>query len=189
MTLKTVMPALVTAEKFASLGDIGRAELVRGRIVQLTKPKLKHGRVAMRIGTAVFNFVLENKLGEVYAAETGFVAGRDPDSVRAPDVAFVRAEILATHNEDDWLPHSPDLAVEVLSPSDRAEQVADKVQMWLGGGGRSVWVFDPKTRTATVYQTDGSVKVFAADDYLRDETVLPGFSFRVRDAFDKVREN
>ncbi|HET6247735.1 MAG TPA: Uma2 family endonuclease [Tepidisphaeraceae bacterium] len=186
MTVQTTMPTLLTAENFASLGDIGPAELVRGRIVQLTKPKPRHGRVAMRIGTAIFVFVRDNKLGEVYAAETGFIAGRNPDSVRAPDVAFVRTEIAATHNEDEWLPHAPDLAVEVVSPSDRPEQVADKVQMWLSGGGRSVWVFDPKARTATVYSQDEVVRRFSASEELTDQSVLPGFKFLVGDAFEKV---
>ncbi|HZK81779.1 MAG TPA: Uma2 family endonuclease [Humisphaera sp.] len=186
MTLKTAMPTLLTADEFASLGDIGRAELVRGRIIHLTKPRPKHGRIAMRIGTAISNFVQKHNLGEVYAAETGFIAGRDPDSVRAPDVAFVRAEIVASHNEEDWLPHSPDLAVEVLSPSERSDQTADKVQMWLGGGARSVWVFDPKARTATVYQATGGVWTFKDGADLRDDSVLPGFVFRVNDAFGKI---
>lgn len=185
MTLKTATPTLLTAEEFAALGDIGPAELMRGRIVRLTKPKLKHGRIAMRIGSAISNFVLKHGLGEVYAAETGFVAGRNPDSVRAPDVAFIRAEVAATLDEDQWLPHSPDLAVEVLSPTDRPEQVADKVRMWLSGGATSVWVFDPKDRTAVVHHAE-SATVFSEHDELVDPAVLPGFAYRVLNAFEKT---
>src|SRR6185437_43017 len=98
MTLAST--TLMPAEEFEALGDIGRAELVRGRVIYLTKPKPRHGRIAMRIAAPLADFVYRNELGEVYAAETGFVAGRNPDSVRAPDIAFIRAEIVATHDED-----------------------------------------------------------------------------------------
>ena len=175
----------MTAEEFEKLGDIGRAELVRGRVIYLVKPKPRHGRIAMRISAPLAEFVHRHNLGEVYAAETGFIAGRDPDSVRAPDVAFVRAEVVAAHDEEEWLPHSPDLAVEVMSPSDRPGAVQDKVRMWLDGGARSVWVIDPDRRLATIYRADGSEQVINEDDDLRDDSVLPGFSMSLRRALDR----
>ena len=101
MTLQhQTMP--MSAEEFEALGDIGPAELVEGRVIYLTNPKPRHGRIAMRISTPLAVFVCDNKLGEVYAAETGFLVGRNPDSVRAPDVAFVRAELVVGHDEDEW---------------------------------------------------------------------------------------
>ncbi|HWE04898.1 MAG TPA: Uma2 family endonuclease [Tepidisphaeraceae bacterium] len=183
MTLKAIIPTIMTADEFASLGDIGRAELVRGRLIHLTKPKPKHGRIAMRIGTAFSNFAQKHNLGEVYAAGTGFLAERNPDSVRAPDAAFVRADVVAAHDDEDWFPRSPDLAVEVLSPTERAEQVAEKVQMWLDGGARSVWVFDPKSRSATIHAARGTIQVFREGDDLRDDAVHPGFALRVKECF------
>jgi len=173
MTTRT--STLLSAEEFAGLGDIGLAELIRGRVVYLTKPKPKHGRIAMRFGRVIGNFVERHKLGEVYAAETGYVIEHNPDSVRAPDVSFVRAELALGHDEDEWYPHSPDLAVEVLSPTDRPGAVEEKVQMWLDGGGRSVWVVDPEQRAVSIRHADGSVHLVGEAEELRDELVLPGF--------------
>lgn len=177
----------MTAEEFEALGDIGRAELVRGRVIYLPKPKPKHGRIAVRITVPLAEFVNQHNLGEVYAAETGFLVGRDPDSVRAPDVAFVRIEVVAAHNEDEWFPHSPDLAVEVISPSesDRPGEVEDKVRMWLDGGARSVWVINPDRRSATIYRADGSEQSISENEDLRDDSVLPGFSMPLRRALDR----
>lgn len=183
MTIGTA--TLITAEKFDALGDIGTAELVRGKVVPLTKPKPKHGRIAMRIGRKVGNFVERKKLGEVYAAETGFLVERNPDSVRAPDVSFVRTELALGHDEDEWYPHSPDLAVEVLSPGDRPGAVEEKVQMWLDGGGRSVWVVDPATRSVIIRRPGGNDAEFWGNAILKDESVLPGFSMRLRSIFDR----
>ena len=181
----TVQNAIfMSAEEYASLPDTDLTELVRGRVIYLTKPKMKHGRIAMRIGSAIAAFVKEHKLGEVYAAETGFIAGRDPDSVRAPDVAFVRAEVVATHNEDEWLPHAPDLAVEVVSPSDRPTEVEDKVAMWLAAGGRAAWVIDPARRIAIIHHPDAAPQIVLENQDLRDDLVLHGFSMPLKAAFD-----
>ena len=174
MTIRT--PALITAEEFASLEDLGSVELIRGRVIPVTKPKPKHGRIAMQFGAAISGFVKQHKLGEVYAAETGFVVEHNPDSVRAPDVSFVRAELVLGHDEEEWYPHSPDLAVEVLSPTDRAGTVDEKVRMWLDGGARSVWVADPASESVTIHHPDGSTHLIKSDERLHDEVVLSGFS-------------
>jgi Uma2 family endonuclease len=176
--MTTNVQTLLTADEFAELGDIGRADLIRGRVVPLTKPKPKHGRITMRLGSAVERFVRRHKLGETYAAETGYLLERDPDTVRAPDVSFVRAELAKKHNEDEWYPHSPDLAVEVISPSDTPQQVTDKIELWLRHGARSVWVIDPVARTLTIHRADGTEELIREDEPLRDQAVLPGFSIR-----------
>jgi Uma2 family endonuclease len=174
MTIQT--PTILTAAEFADLEETGLAELIRGRVVPLTKPKPKHGRIAMQFGAAISAFVGRYKLGEVYAAETGFIVEHNPDSVRAPDVAFVRTELVLGHDEEEWYPHSPDLAVEVLSPTDRVPAIQEKVRMWLDGGARSVWVVDPATVSVAIHHPDGSIRVVKADEELRDDAVLPGFS-------------
>ena len=92
------------------------------------------------------------RLGKVYAAETGYLLERDPDTVRCPDVSFVRQELAAVHDDDEYYFHSPDLAVEVLSPSDRPGRTKDKVQVWLTFGAKSVWVLDPSAKTLTVHR-------------------------------------
>jgi Uma2 family endonuclease len=166
---------LITAEEFAALGDIGPAELIYGKVVRLTAPKPKHGRIAMRLGSAMHRFVRKHKLGVVYAAETGYLLEREPDLIRCPDVSFVRAEVAASHDEDEYYPQSPDLAVEVLSPSDRPEKVKEKVQAWLDGGARAVWTVDGERETITVYPKVGNPRVWQADEAFHDDSVLPGF--------------
>ncbi len=109
----------------------------------------EHGRVALRIGEFVSSFVRQRGLGVATGAETGFQIGRDPDTVRAPDVGFVCAERVPATPTAGFFDGAPDLAVEVLSPSDRASEVLAKVQDWLGAGCRIVWVVDPGTRTST----------------------------------------
>jgi Uma2 family endonuclease len=174
--MATQVSTLITAEEFAALGDIGPAELIHGKVVRLTAPKPKHGRIAMRLGSLLDDFVHRNKLGEVYAAETGFLLERDPDLIRCPDVSFVRAEAAHGHDENEYYGHSPDLAVEVLSPSDRPEKVKEKIQAWLECGARSVWVVDPETKTITVHRPAAPPRISSADEAFRDEAVLPGFA-------------
>lgn len=161
--------------------------MIGGSVVLLTKPKAKHGRIAMRFAAAIAQFVYEHNLGEVYAAETGFVIEHNPDTVRAPDVSFVRAELVLGHDEDEWYPHSPDLAVEVVSPGDRPAVVEEKVRMWLDGGARSVWVVDPQTKAVSVHHASGAPRIVPENEELRDDQVLPGFVMRgLKDIFARV---
>ena len=91
---------------------------------------------------------------------------------------------MAAHDPDEWYPHSPDLAVEVLSPGDRPGAVLETVRAWLGAGGGSVWVIDPARRTAAVYRADGTTETVAEDGDLHDDAVLPGFAVPLRDVLD-----
>jgi Uma2 family endonuclease len=166
--------ALMTAEEFADLGDIGPCELIEGRLVKLSGAKPLHGQIAMRLGYLITDFVSKRNLGRVYGAGTGFLLARDPDTVRCADVAFVTAARAGGHDEDEYFGF-PDLAVEVLSPSDRVGEVADKVQTWLAAGTRSVWVVDPTRKLISIYRDDGSEDHIRHDAELRDELVLPGF--------------
>lgn len=175
---------LMTADEFASLGDIGPADLIRGKVVCLTRPRPRHGRVAQNVSRALDDHVRVHKLGQVYGSEIGYLVERDPDTVRAPDVSFVRAEVVAGHDEDEWYPHGPDLAVEVLSPTDRPADVQEKARQWLDAGGRSVWIVDPARREVTVVRADGGPERFSGDRKLRDEAVLPGFFASLSTIFD-----
>lgn len=175
MATTSPISTLITAEEFAALGDIGPAELIHGKVVRVTAPKPRHGRIAMRLGSALHRFVRKHKLGEVYAAETGYLLEKNPDLIRCPDVSFVRATVASKHDEDDYYEHAPDLAVEVLSPSDRPEKVKEKVQAWLTGGAKEVWVVDPEARTLAVYSPRGRASVWRADEAFHSEAVVPGF--------------
>lgn len=183
-TTTPTTPKLLTAAEFGALGDIGRADLIRGRVVQLTRPKPKHGRVAQNITRRLDRHVEPRKLGQVYGSEIGYVVERDPDTVRAPDVSFVRAEVSAAHDETEWYPHGPDLAVEVVSPTETGPEVDAKVAMWLASGSQSVWVIDPQRRAGRVHRRAGAVEHAGEDGLLQDQAVLPGFSMTLREALD-----
>jgi Uma2 family endonuclease len=176
------MPATapLTADELLNLDIPGKSlELVRGLLVVKEPPGFLHGAVAARLGKVVIDHVDAGGLGLVLAAETGFKLASDPDTVRAPDVAFVRAERVPRPLPNGYPALAPDLAVEVLSPDDRPGEVLAKVGDWLNGGARLVWVVDPVARRARVYRQDGSEVQLGQDGVLDGEDVLPGFSCRL----------
>lgn len=174
---------ITTAEQLLNAPDLGRCELVRGELIMMSPAGFEHGYVAMALGRLLGNFVSERGLGLVLGAETGFQIGRDPDTVRAPDLGFVRAERVPDKLPRGFFQGPPDLAVEVLSPDDRASELTGKVQGWLEAGCRSVWVVDPETRTVTVYRSRREVEVLGVDDPLSGGDLLPGFSIPVGQIF------
>jgi Uma2 family endonuclease len=125
----------------------------------------------------------EHDLGAVYAAETGFLLARNPDTVRAPDVAFVRADRLASTAEEGFFPGPPDLAVEVVSPSDSYSAVEEKVFEWLDSGCRVVVVLDPRRQVATVYRSRQSISLLSPPDLLSAEDLVPGWSVPLAQLF------
>jgi Uma2 family endonuclease len=139
-------------------------------------PGYRHGRVAARLAKILMDHVDERVLGDVLAAETGFKLASDPDTVRAPDVAFVRGDRVPDPPPAGFAAFAPDLAVEVLSPNDRPGEVLAKVADWLNAGSALVWVVDPARRFARVYRADGSEAVVSGDGTLDGEDVLPGFA-------------
>lgn len=169
--------SLMTADELARLPDDGnRYELVEGRLVRMPPASYLSSVVAALILRLVSNFVVQHKLGICAGADGGVRLKPEPDTVRAPDVSFVRAERIPVGGlVAGYWPGAPDLAVEVLSPSDRYPEVQRKVQEYLDAGTRLVWVIDPESRTATVFHPDGRSKFFGADDVLDGGDVLPGF--------------
>ena len=177
---------LVTAEELLRLPDDGcRRELVGGELRQMAPAGEEHGLVAMRLGAALERHVREQGLGNVYAAETGFKLRADPDTVRAPDVAFVaRVQLEATPPGSGYREGPPTLAVEVVSPQDRASEVAEKVYDWLHYGAEEVWVVDPGRHTVSVYRQTEGVRVLTAQETLRSP-LLPGWELPVNELFTR----
>jgi len=168
----------MTAEELQRLNlPNKRTELVRGVLVVREPAGYQHGDVAMRLAVAIFAHVEARGLGRVFAAETGFTLARNPDTVRAPDVAFISAARLPDPPPRGFAELAPDLAVEVLSPDDRPGEVLAKVADWLNAGARLVWVVDPVRVVARVYRADGSESVLGETDALRGEDLLPGFEY------------
>ncbi|PYO12697.1 MAG: Uma2 family endonuclease [Gemmatimonadetes bacterium] len=168
---------LMTAEELLQTNIPNKCtELVRGRLIVREPPGGRHGLVAMTLAIRLGNYVERMEAGKLFAAETGFTLFRGPDTVRAPDIAFVRRERLPDPIPIGFPELAPDLVVEVLSPNDRPGETLAKVGDWLEAGARLVWLIDPERRIARVYRPDGSESTIAADGQLDGEDVLPGFA-------------
>ena len=167
---------LMTVEDVERLPDDGyRYDLIDGALIRLTPAAGGHGEVAFEIAWHLGGFVRPRRLGRIYAAETGFILGRNPDVVLGPDVAFVREDRIPTdYDPDHFLPVAPDLAVEVISPSERHGQITTKVRKYLQGGVRLLWLVNPRRRTATVYSPGAEPRVLTEADELDGGDVLPG---------------
>lgn len=174
---------LITADELFEMGDIGRCELIKGEIIHMAPASAEHGDIAAELLRLIANHVKENKLGKVFAAETGFILARNPDTTRAPDVAFLRKERVPTKYRRGFFDGPPDLAVEVVSPSDTHSELAAKVEDWLSAGTISVWVVDPPNRTIEVYRARNQVRRYSATDTLTDEPMLPCFSLPLAELF------
>lgn len=174
----------VTADELLHMPDDDfRYELVRGELRRMNPAGNVHGRVAMSFAWRLARHVEENRLGTVYAAETGFRLSSDPDTVRAPDVAFVsRARVEAIGDIEGFWPEAPDLAVEVISPGDSYADVEEKVFDWLDAGTKMV-VINPRQRSATVYKSPTDIAALAEADVLDGGDVVPGFELAVREIF------
>lgn len=173
-------PSLLTADDLMRLQPPDkRTELVRGRMIVREPAGFRHGHIAMTIAARLHPFVRQHDLGRVLAAETGFRLFTNPDTVRAPDVAFVRHERIPDPIPLGFVPFAPDLAVEVLSPDDRPGQVLEKVADWLKAGTQLVWIVDHDRRQARIHRADASVSVVSESGTLNGEDLLPGFTCRL----------
>jgi Uma2 family endonuclease len=177
---------MITADQLLdiSANSACRYDLIRGELIEMSPAGGRHGRVAIRIGRFLDEFVDRNSLGACFGAETGFVLAEGPDTVLGPDAAFVRAASMPPEDEQDgYLRLAPDLAVEVISPSDRAGQVSENVAEYLEAGVRLLWVIEPRQRTVTVYTPNQNARVLREGDILDGGDVLPGFSVAVAELF------
>ena len=179
--MSTTTTHLMTAEEFANMPDDGlRHELIKGELLTMSVPKLLHGLVTMNLSVLLYNHVKANNLG-VVVGESGFHLESGPDTVLGPDVAFVARDRIGTI-PDSFYSGAPDLAVEVLSPSDRKGKVERKTALWLELGARSVWNVNPRKRTVEVFHADGNRWLFHESDELVDDTV-PGVRVAVSEIF------
>jgi Uma2 family endonuclease len=175
---------LLTAEDlWKVVADGSRYELSRGELVPMTPVGFQHSAIVGRLGMFLSRYVVDKRLG-IVGMEGGFKLERDPDTLRAPDIHFVsKARIEKEGITPKFADFPPDLAVEVLSPEDTVSETQKKVEEYLAGGVRMIWIVEPATKTVTVYRSHQDVKVFTADQELEGGDVIPGFRIKVVEIF------
>lgn len=174
---------LVTAEQLVAMGRAGYAfELVDGRMVSMNPPNHPHGEVAVTIATAMKIFVRANGLGRV-VAESGYILKSDPDTVRGPDVSFVRAGRAGYPPPHGFFRGAPDLAVEVRSPDDSMAGLLAKGAEYLSAGAQLVWIVDPEDRTVRVLRRGDELRMLFEGDALDGGAVLPEFTMPIAEIF------
>lgn len=168
--------------------DEQRLELSEGVLIVMAPAGTQHGKRALKLGRIVGDYVEANDLGETTAAETGFILYSNPDgkdTVRAPDVGFIsKARVPEEGLPDGYFLGAPDLAIEVVSPNDSADEIQQKVNEYLQYGTKAVWVFYPKSKTIAVHTANGTQTLHPGDT-LDGGDVLPGFKLTVSDLFSK----
>ena len=159
-------------------------ELVRGRVVREPRPAPLHARVVTTLA-----WLLEGHVrvagGGVVLVEAGYLLSREPDTIRGPDLSFVPAPRVppAGYNDPGFWELAPDLAVEVLSPGNRASEVQEKVLEYLDAGSRLVWVVDPRLKTLTVHTPGGDARILMGDAEVTGGEVLPAFAVPLQEIF------
>lgn len=192
-TLRVTTPAaLITAEElFAYDMPNKRVELVRGQLIVREPPGMRHGEHAARIVGALISYLSHDRAasgatltrGRVVTCDSGFTLARNPDTVRAPDVAYVSRERWAGPLPVGYGEFAPDLAVEVRSKNDRPGAVLSKIGDWLDAGTQLVWIVDATNEQVAVYRADGPQAMLGVADMLDGGDVLPGFTYAVAELF------
>ena len=178
----TTQTHLMTAEELMNLDDdYHRHELIKGELLTMPPPGDLHGAVAATLTILLGTYIKENDLG-VVRGETGWKLESNPDTVLAPDVAFIARDRVGAV-VPGYRDGAPDLAIEVMSPGDSRPKAERKAELWIESGARSVWVVNPRHRTVAVYRANGEKTVFHETDELVDDTV-PGFRVKVSEIFE-----
>ena len=186
--MSTITQLMTAKELFMMPDDDFRYDLVKGELRKMSPAGSEHGAIIARLTIAIGQHVEENELGEIFGAETGFKLASNPDTVRAPDIAFVREErIPETGIPQKFWDGAPDLAVEVVSPGDSFDEVDEKINDYLSAGTRAVWIISPKRRTVSLHRTGAETVTLTENDLLDGEEIVPGFQYSVAKLFTRKR--
>jgi Uma2 family endonuclease len=178
---------LMTLEEYANLDEPDErwvSELVRGVLVREPRPQDPHGHVQVLVAYALQGWA--RNVGARVTLESGYILSENPPTLRGPDVAVVLERRSSEGQPGGWVRGAPDLAVEVLSPSDTSSAMQEKMLDYLNAGAKRVWLVDPGARTVTVFRPDGSAQMLRAHDTLGGEDVLVGFSVPLSELFEDV---
>lgn len=176
---------LITGEELFEMGDIGPCELIDGRIVPTSPTNARHGYLEARLLSRLNDFVESRKLGVALVGEVGIYIRRNPDRIRAADGIFVSAKRLAGSIPEKYLEVAPELVVEIISPTDRWEDMRSKIADYFSIGVERVWIVEPKDATVLVYRSETEMEKLVSGDTLRGEGVLEGFALTVAELFQE----
>jgi Uma2 family endonuclease len=174
---------LLTGKDLFAMGDIGRAELIEGRLIRMSPTGYAHGYIEINLAGILREFVNQHHLGKVFGGEVGIYTHHNPDTVRGADVAYVSNERLAQIHSRSYLDIAPELIVEILSPDDRWDDLMDKLDEYFAIGVQMVWVADPKRQQIFIYHSVTEVERLTLNDQLTGGTVLSGFQVAVAEVF------
>jgi Uma2 family endonuclease len=175
----TVETQPITGAELLDMADSGLCELIDGRIVRMNPPGAEHGRIETRLSRYLDVFAETHDNGWVVSGETGLYIRRNPDTVRGMDIAFISKQRLPTTPGTGYLEVAPELVVEIVSPSDRWQEIEEKISDYFSVGVDQVWVVHPRQQTIYVYRSRSERQLFDRDAILEGEGALTGFSLPV----------
>ena len=186
MSAVATYPEQMTVEEFEAFPfPDGKIELVRGEPRVMPPAETPHGWVQMNLLRRLIPFVYERKVGHLVTDGHGYVLLALPRTVRNPDMAFIRASRMSPKGaKPGFFKGAPDMVVEVLSPSESASELQEKIDDYFASGTEEIWVIDPRRRNARILSADGRLRAFQPDGLLEGSTVLPGFQMEVAALFD-----
>lgn len=173
---------LITGRELLEMGDIGRCELIDGRIVPMSPTSFEHGQIEATLASELNRFVRERNLGTVVTGEVGIYTRRDPDRVRAADVAFI-SHARTPQREHGFLELAPDVVVEIVSPGDSWQDLWQKIEEYLSVGAEQVWIVEPKNRAVRVYHSPTEMTLYGPNDRLTATGALEGFELTIATLF------
>lgn len=175
---------LITGEEFFRMPNIGSAELIAGEIVTHMPTGHPHGFIENIIGALLYIYLKTNQIGRALTGEVGIYTRRNPDQIRAADVAFISHERLSQANEEGFLDVAPELIVEIMSPANTWTEAQEKLAEYFAIGVSIVWIVDPQLEQIHVYRSVEQFKLLQKQDELTSEEILPGFSVALTEIFD-----
>lgn len=182
-TLAGQQGRLITGEELYRMGDIGPAELIRGEIVRCMPTGHPHGLIENIIGALLYIYLQAKRIGHALSGEVGIYTRRNPDTVRAADVAFISNERYQQLSSSGYLDVAPELVVEIMSPSNTWSEVQEKLAEYFAIDVKLVWVVDPQLEQVHVYDAIDNVTLYQKADVLTGGDVLPGFEMALSDVF------
>jgi Uma2 family endonuclease len=176
-----VTTRFLTADDLFELGPDAPYELIEGELIEVSPQGRVHGRAISNLAFFLTQEIRMDRSGELLSGDVGFILTRNPDTVLAPDIAFVRSERLLDAG-DGYLEMAPDLAIEVISPGNTSAEIARKISIYLDAGSDEVWVVNPRKREVAVHHRRGDVNDLRDQDTL-ETPIFPNLSLQVSEIF------